>query len=170
MYRAVDARSAVRDERQTVLRALYKLADAFQGLKGQSANVTEWMSYFTFDTMGELAFNKSFGMLDKHEWSGSVKLLRNGLGILGSVTPAPWLAHVAFTFLPKSRLLWQALVNFAKGMMGDRLDKDSAKKDVSYWMIEAERQRYEDLNLNNLYGDAFAMIIAGRYESASSVW
>ena len=121
------------------------------------------MSYFTFDTMGELAFNKSFGMLDKHEWSGSVKLLRNGLGILGYVTPAPWLAHVAFTFLPKQSLLWQALVRFAKNMMGDRLEKDAAKKDVTYWMIEAERRKDEELNMNNLYGDAFAMIVAGRF-------
>ncbi|KAF4630617.1 hypothetical protein G7Y89_g7519 [Cudoniella acicularis] len=115
------------------------------------------------------AFNKSFGMLDKHEWSGSVQLLRNGLGILGFMTPAPWLAHVAFTFAPKSRLLWQSLVNFAKSMMGDRLYKDIAKKDVSYWMIEAERQKGEELNLNNLYGDAFAVIIAGSHTVATTL-
>ncbi|KAF3764058.1 cytochrome P450, partial [Cryphonectria parasitica EP155] len=60
---------AVHDEKNIVLRALYKMGEAFQERQGQPLNVTEWMSYFTTDTMGELAFNKPFGMLDKHEWS-----------------------------------------------------------------------------------------------------
>ena len=127
-------------------------------------DVTEWISYFAFDNMGELAFNKSFGMLDKHEWTGSVKTLRHGLGIFGYVTPAPWLAHVAFAFLPKSKLMWNGLLNFVKEVMGERLYKDSAKKDTSSWMIEAQRESIGDLNMNDLYGDAFSMIIAGRYE------
>ncbi|KUI57709.1 Tryprostatin B 6-hydroxylase [Cytospora mali] len=160
---------AVHDEKSVVLRALNKMGEAFQERHGQPLNVTEWMSYFTSDTMGELAFNKSFGMLDKHEWSGSVQLLRNGLAILGTVTPAPWLAHVAFTFLPKSQLLWASLVKFAKSMMEDRLEKDSAKKDVSYWMIEAGRTSDGTISINNLYGDAFAMIIAGSHTVATTL-
>ena len=148
-----------------VVRTLHKLVNSFQAIKGQRAvDVTEWISYFGFDTMGELAFNKSFDMLDKHEWSGAAKVLRYGTGILAYVSPAPWLAHITFAFVPKSMLLWQALVNLAKEMMGDRLAKDSARKDVSNWMIEAERQWDKDLNMMNLYGDAFAVSIAGRYE------
>lgn len=105
-----------------VLRSVGRLADQLEERVGQVVNVTQWISYFSFDTMGELAFNKSFGMLDKHEWTGSVKLLREGMNILGVVTPAPWLAQVVFAFLPKSLLLWHALINFAKDMMGDRLN------------------------------------------------
>ncbi|KAL9093960.1 MAG: hypothetical protein Q9165_003630 [Trypethelium subeluteriae] len=160
---------ASRGEKPIIVRTLYKLVDAFQDFDGKPINVTEWISYFAFDTGGELAFNKSFDMLDKHEWTGSAKVLRHGMGILGYATPAPWLAHVAFSLLPKSRLMWHGLLSFSKEIMGERLEKDLAKKDASYWMIEAERQRTEDLNMNNLYGDAFSMIIAGSHSLATIV-
>ena len=120
------------------------------------------MLYLTSDTMGGLAFDQDFGILDKHQWSGPVVLLRSGLSVFGTVTPAPWLAHVAFALLPRSSLLWSSLISFAKRLTDDRLSRGARTKDASSWMIEAERQRDQNMNINNLYGDTFAMIIAGR--------
>ncbi|KAF3764057.1 cytochrome P450 [Cryphonectria parasitica EP155] len=53
--------------------------------------------------------------------------------------------------------------------MEDRLERDSAKTDASYWMIEAERRTDDTVSINNLYGDAFAMIIAGSHTIATTL-
>lgn len=39
--------------------------------EGRPFNIGDWFCYFTFDTMGDLTFNESFGCLDRgdfHEW------------------------------------------------------------------------------------------------------
>lgn len=39
--------------------------------EGHAFNIGDWFCYFTFDTMGDLTFNESFGCLDRgdfHEW------------------------------------------------------------------------------------------------------
>lgn len=152
---------AVNGEKLAILQALDKLDTAFRDRQGEPVNVTEWLSYLTTDIMGQLAFNNDFGMLDMHKWEGMV-VLRKGMAILGTVTPAPWLAHVLFTFVPKSLLLWAALTGLAKSIMKDRLEKEFAKVDVSYWMIDAARSSDGTISTNDLYGDSFAMIVAGR--------
>lgn len=46
--------------------------------------------------MGELAFSRSFGMLQSQKWHHAIGMLRKGLELVGPFTPVPWLTRIAF--------------------------------------------------------------------------
>ena len=41
--------------------------------------------------MGQVAFSKDFKMLQDTKWHSAIKVIRDGLAVLGPLTPVPWL-------------------------------------------------------------------------------
>ena len=41
--------------------------------------------------MGQVAFSKDFKMLEDTKWHSAIKVIRDGLAVLGPLTPVPWL-------------------------------------------------------------------------------
>ena len=41
--------------------------------------------------MGQVAFSRDFKMLEDTKWHSGIKVLRDGLAVLGPLTPVPWL-------------------------------------------------------------------------------
>ena len=41
--------------------------------------------------MGQVAFSKDFKMLEDAKWHAGIKVIRDGLAVLGPLTPVPWL-------------------------------------------------------------------------------
>jgi hypothetical protein len=41
------------------------IANGHTGGWGQAKNMADWCNYLTFDVMGDLAFGKAFGMLER---------------------------------------------------------------------------------------------------------
>ena len=59
--------------------------------EGQSIIVNQYFQWFSFDVMGQVAFSKDFNMLKGADWHSAIKVLREGMKILGPLSPAPWL-------------------------------------------------------------------------------
>src|SRR5277367_852557 len=55
-----------------------------------STNATEWMAFFGFDVMGDLAFGRSFDMLESGKKHFALKLMAEGQAGLGFLGPLPW--------------------------------------------------------------------------------
>lgn len=90
---------------------------------GAVINVTEWMSWFAFDLMGEFAFARSFRMLQDRKWHSKIRLLVDAMSMLGAVSPVPWLAQFALSLRPRVHLSknWAAMMNWCKECMDERL-------------------------------------------------
>lgn len=41
--------------------------------------------------MGQVAFSKNLNMLGGAQWHSAIKILRDGMAMLGPLTPLPWL-------------------------------------------------------------------------------
>ncbi|RYP42639.1 hypothetical protein DL767_000008 [Monosporascus sp. MG133] len=107
-----------------------------------SVNVSDWFYWFTFDVMGEFAFARSFDMLRDEKWHFAVQLLRKAMGLLGPLSPVPWIAQIGFYLTPWIRV---------------------ERPDVSHWLIEASLQKGSlEADRAWLDGDAVTIIIAGR--------
>ncbi len=59
--------------------------------KGQPIVVNRYFQWFGFDIMGRVAFSKDFNMLKGAQWHSAIKILRDGMAMLGPLTPVPWL-------------------------------------------------------------------------------
>lgn len=62
---------------------------------GKPIDVTAWMGFFGFDIMGDLAFGKSFDMLESGKQHYALKLMLAGQSYLGYMGLIPWLAPIA---------------------------------------------------------------------------
>lgn len=70
-------------------------ADQLERLIAQSEDqpiiANQYFHWFSFDVMGQVAFSKDFNMLRSAQWHSAIKVFRDGLAMLGPLTPVPWL-------------------------------------------------------------------------------
>jgi cytochrome P450 family 628 len=66
------------------------LVSNLSAFAGKPVNATEWIAFFGFDVMGDLAFGKSFNMLESGEMHFALKLMLEGLAGLGYLGALPW--------------------------------------------------------------------------------
>lgn len=59
--------------------------------KGQPIVANRYFQWFGFDIMGQVAFSKDYNMLRVAQWHSAIKMLRDGMAMLGPLTPVPWL-------------------------------------------------------------------------------
>lgn len=73
------------------------LLQAFEARTGTSINLTDWISFFAFDTMGRVAYNQEFGMIKNGKGTvavegkaTSLEALRATMKMYGIFGPVPW--------------------------------------------------------------------------------
>lgn len=66
---------------------------------GKPTNAAEWFHFYSFDVMGDVAFGKSFEMLENGKPHFAFDLLREGMKPLGVLGPVPW-AFCILTSIP----------------------------------------------------------------------
>ena len=81
------------------------------------------MYWFTFDSMGEFAFNRDFGMMHRQEWHFAINLFRRALSIIGPFAPTIWLMKVGFAFVPWFWKIgdWFSMLAFCNQQMEARM-------------------------------------------------
>ena len=121
--------SALKNEEAKVLSHAEHLASKYHAANGGAMNVSDWFLYFSIDVMDELSFAKDLGMKADSKGTKPLQLLREGMHILGPVTPVPWLAQMVFT-LPGAAAGWMSLIDWCKEIMGERLERNLQKLDV----------------------------------------
>lgn len=86
---------------------------------GQPTGVRTQFSWFGFAVMGDFAFGNSFGVLHNREWDTTILRVREGLELLGPLSPVPWLMQLGFNvagFLPMNKN-WFAMLEWCRRQM-----------------------------------------------------
>lgn len=110
----------MRDDKALIIGHVSKLADQLGKFGPSPVNVLQWFNFLSFDLMGDFAFGKSFNLIESGQWTSGVKLIQEGIDILGIISPVPWLAQVAFS-IPGAAEKWNRLIDWCKSTMGERL-------------------------------------------------
>ena len=119
--------------------------------------------------MGELAFGKSFDMLKTGKTHHVIDMFKDGMTLLGLVTPAPWLARLGFS-VPGVASGWKSMFRWSDRQMQERLERHTTRKDIASWLIDAMPHDHATVNSRDwLNGDAFGTIIAGSDTTASTL-
>jgi tryprostatin B 6-hydroxylase len=95
-----------------------KLMDHITSLDGKPVNVTKWFNLYSFDFMGDLAFGKSFDMLENQEhWA--IKLLNDAIEPLSFGFPV-WFFRL-LTAAPMLTRDWWRFIDFCAEQIERRL-------------------------------------------------
>ena len=95
-----------------------KLLSQLEAFDGQPVDISKWLTLYSFDVMGDLAFGKSFDMLDASEEHWAIKLLNEGLKPLGWMLP-PWFFR-AVTAIPGATRNWWRFIGYCAQRMEER--------------------------------------------------
>ncbi|KAI1760134.1 cytochrome P450 [Hypoxylon sp. FL1150] len=154
------------------------LVKQIQASSTRPINVTTWFSHFAFDVMTDLAFGRSFDLIQNLEPASKLHhapaLLSRGIGLLRFFMPAPWIGVLcvkAAPYIPIISREWNNAQKWAADMCDVRLEQGDAKhrQDAfSRFTISARRDKDEEsLDRLALYGDTFTFAVAGSHTTAA---
>ncbi|KAK4034826.1 cytochrome P450 monooxygenase [Parachaetomium inaequale] len=152
-----------------ITKAINQLLDAIDRNKGQPFDVSQWFSFFAFDVMEDLAFNKSSNMVANGKEAYVFKTIRLDMFNIALFTHLPWL----LPFLKRTPVLnWNYLefLGWIQKLVDERKLKEPDQPDIFSFILTAfnkgPKTKRDHLNL---HGDAQLIVIAGSDSVAAAL-
>ncbi|KAI1288550.1 cytochrome P450 monooxygenase-like protein [Xylaria venustula] len=152
-----------------------KYADQFiaqmQRRVGQAVNITNWLEWYAFDVMGDLAFGRSFKALEKGQSHIYIDTMHETstlpLGCLGTL---PWVIQTMTALIPARLNPFMTLVRYSTECIEERKQRKPMEPDIMSPILAAG-PFYKDPKADALLlvGDARLIIIAGSDTSATTL-
>ncbi|KAJ7286364.1 cytochrome P450, partial [Mycena rebaudengoi] len=147
-----------------------QLASRLETFTGSaSVDISKWISFFTFDFMGDMAFGGGFEMLrDGGDQYGLWTLVEKSAKTLAVISHIPWLVPTLRNLPFASRSIVR-LRKFAAACATNRIKAGSKAKDLWYHLTdEAEMERMKP-TLAESVSDGTLAIVAGADTTASAL-
>jgi tryprostatin B 6-hydroxylase len=129
--------------------------------KGESMDMAKWFRFYGFDVMGDLAFGKSFNMLETSRNHWAIDLLDAGILPLALQLPV-WLLRFGMN-MPVISRDWWTFIGFCRDRLQSRMRSEPDVPDIMSTLLGPLKGRdvtQEEFDL--LIGDAQLVIAAGR--------
>ncbi|KAH6843376.1 cytochrome P450 monooxygenase-like protein [Chaetomium sp. MPI-CAGE-AT-0009] len=152
-----------------ITKAINQLLAAIDRSKGQAFDVSQWFSYFVFDVMEDLAFNKSSNMLAEGKEAYVFKTIRTDMFNIALFTHMPWL----LPFIKRTPVLnwnYYEFLGWIQKLVDERMQKEPEQPDIFSFILAAynkgPKTKRDQLNL---HGDAQLIVIAGSDSVAATL-
>jgi hypothetical protein len=188
---------ALRDYEPRVSHYTGQLIDAIEKQLGSSVDISRWFNYYSFDVMGDLAFGESFNMLIDGKDAYILKQLHADMKSIGLFSHLTWLFpfvkrtpglnadYLKFWTWVGDRVNGRIQVSSCfsisrcettvKGsctscmLTRHCVQNTPDRPDIFSWLLKAYEQGPKTKqDTLNLHGDAYLIIIAGRYRKILS--
>ncbi|KAN0066397.1 hypothetical protein ACQY0O_000491 [Thecaphora frezii] len=170
-------------------KAKQEQAEGPRGIKGRAwLDVLMWLNFFAFDTIGDLAFGSTFGMLEKGvdeakveyedadgnkkvDYCSAVTIINERGEFSGTMGLAPVWIRPCLLKLPwfEGRLRSvKKLTGIALARVNDRLENGSEREDLLAKLQAAKDDRGEPMGKMELTAEALTQLIAGSDTTSNS--
>ncbi|KAH0835259.1 Tryprostatin B 6-hydroxylase [Fonsecaea pedrosoi] len=160
---------ALRDYEPRVKLFTQSLTQQIAARTGQPLNASQWFNYYSFDVMGDLAYGKSFDMLETGGSHWAIDLLNEGIYYMGTLGHVTW-AVILFTYVPILNRKFRQFLAFCEKMIDDRVATGSESQDISSWIINSPSMASSGFTDKAwLLGDSRLIIVAGSDTTAATL-
>ncbi|KAF2971326.1 hypothetical protein GQX73_g2289 [Xylaria multiplex] len=154
------------EQRMSPYRAL--LLKAIEDSAGQSMDMTQWFTNYSFDVMGELAFGRSFEMLETTKEHEAIRLLNSGLFALAFKLPI-WFFRI-LVGIPGATKDWWAFIKYCVTQLDNRIQAKEETKDIMGSLLQSfDGQTPTGLDRALLEGDSQLIVVAGSDTTATTL-
>jgi cytochrome P450 len=130
-----------------------------------------WFNLYSFDVMGDLAFGKSYNMLESGEMHWSLKLLSEGMDPLGFNFPI-WFFRVLIA-IPGAATGFFKFIDYCGQQLNERMKIDKMENpDIMATLLDHHRKnpaQERAAELTMLQGDSRLIIVAGSDTTAATL-
>ncbi|KAL5527795.1 hypothetical protein ACEPAG_6596 [Sanghuangporus baumii] len=168
--------SSLKGYEPILVRRALQLADMLEkraGTKGgpqkDAMNLVEWMRYFTFDFMGDMAFGGGFEtMRDGTENVGIWHALEGGVKGLAMMQHLPWLLELLY-MIPGTTKNVDLLRDQSRTAVKRRKQEGSLSKDLFHHLIDEDGVEREPPTDAEIISDGVLAIVAGSDTTATVI-
>ncbi|KAJ6474484.1 cytochrome P450 [Mycena vitilis] len=158
--------TAIRGYEPMLIRRVVQLVDALGGDKGAVVDLSQWLSFFAFDFMGDIAFGGGFELMRDGDKDGLWHKMERGIYLPALTQQIPW--SIDFVpYLPKIGQEMKALGKFAVEQAKRRLQEGSVHNDLFYYLIDDKRDEAEPYPFPLVVSNSVLAIVAGSDTSAT---
>ncbi|KAK7424018.1 hypothetical protein QQX98_000628 [Neonectria punicea] len=146
------------------------LLDQIQAREGKSMDITLWCHFYGFDVMGDLAFGRSFDMLQGGIQHYYMKLMHSNMILTTSFGRYPW-AFLLVQHVPILNLTYKRFIEWLKEEVNDRMEEEPELPDILSELLVDYRSNPRPSNQQtlDLYGDANLVVVAGSDTTSASL-
>lgn len=163
---------ALRGYEPRIRRHNERLLSQMMKLSGQPVNVSHWFNFYSFDVMGDLAFDKDFGMLANGESHWAVSLLNEAMALQGLKLPT-WAFRMLLAIPGLAHKYWK-FIGYCDEQLNNRMKEQSQdNSDIMATLLTAANHKpgkqlapQEDLTLR---ADSRTIIVAGSDTTAATL-
>lgn len=163
--------SALRSYDSRITKHTQKLIQQLRRRAGTTVNAQEWIGFFAFDVMGDLAFGRTFEALESGKSHWFIDNIREGSRPLGLFGTTQWLLECVVRLpLPASVNPMVKMINHSSNLVAERKRSKPTEEDVMSHILEAG-EFFEDPRAEEslLTADARLLVIAGSDTTASTL-
>lgn len=138
---------------------------------GKDVDMTEWLGYFAYDFMGDLAFGTSFKALEDGTSHWFMRILRDNGIFFGVFSTVPWFLDILIRLpIPASMNAMLTIIKYSENLIEQRRKAEPAEPDVMSYILDAGPFFNDELVDNLLLtADARLLVIAGSDTTASTL-
>lgn len=171
------SQQALMDQEPIIQDYMGKVVYNFRKLaqKNETFNICDWFNYFTFDTMGDLAFGESFGCLDRGEYQEWVHMLFHCVkdGALTQATrriagTGTWFQQFIVNLIPNMGKAVAYHVSHTREKVLKRLQLKEIDHRDFIWYILRQKEKFE-LKTDEIIANSGLFIVAGSETTATTL-
>ncbi|KAH8807492.1 cytochrome P450 monooxygenase [Xylogone sp. PMI_703] len=160
---------ALRDYASRVKKYGNQLISMIEQHKDRPLDATQIFNYYSFDVMGDLAFGKSFRMLQENKDHYVLKTLHENMAYVGYLGPVNWI----FPFFLRTPILnWEIkkFFGFIESQVEERRKLKPELPDVFSWILsDHDSQPETKARKASLIAEAQLVIVAGSDTTAATL-
>ncbi|KAM0075253.1 hypothetical protein ACKRZS_012707 [Fusarium odoratissimum] len=158
--RALSSKS-LRDYEPRVTKYTTQLLDRLNEMQGTTINASNWLNFYSFDVMGDLAFGKSFNMLRDGVNHYFLSSLHDSMKMVGALAHISWIIPI-LKLIPavsaEDRKFWA----WIESQVEERSRMKPDNPDVFTWILdEYERSPKTHQAKLNVEAEAYLIAVAG---------
>ncbi|THU80149.1 cytochrome P450 [Dendrothele bispora CBS 962.96] len=161
--------AALKDYEETIREKSKEFVESLGKRVEQEIDLNEWMSYFTFDFMGVMAFGRDFGMVKGGSDNQELSHLIEGAVLFETmIAHVPWAVPIfhRFPFFARAE---NRLVAFGVTNVEHRISAGSNRRDLFHFLIDEDGLESVKPSKGTVISDALVSIIAGSDTTATAL-
>ena len=160
---------ALRGYEQRIRPYIDLLTSQLRAFGSKPVNAIDWFNFFTFDVMGDLAFNESFHMLERGEEHDILKLLSSSLDFIGVWFPE-WLKRMLIIVPGALNDYWK-FFKFCSDQITKRMKEDPHIPDIMSSLLAPYQKSDPPVGAEMRYleSDSRLIIVAGSDTTAAAL-
>ncbi|KAF7333641.1 hypothetical protein MSAN_02407100 [Mycena sanguinolenta] len=159
--------AAIKGYEPMLIRRVAQLVEALDARTGTSVDLSQWLSFFSFDFMGDIAFGGGFELMREGDKDGLWHIMERGLYLPALTQQIPWVIGFIPYFSMAGKREKDALGKFASDQAMRRLREGSVHNDLFYYLMDAKPADSKPQPLPLVVSNAVLAIIAGSDTSAT---